>query len=70
MDAIDTLLDELSERIGKRRDDNLNDWIVHDKTPADFSRGVDRGFYVALLEIADMRRERDQKLGKDLDSRL
>ncbi len=79
------LLDALTERVGKMRDQVIADLKVlpcqsygsinHNNLPQyygslnhNYLLGYDRGLYLALLAIADMKREQDKNLDSDLDS--
>ncbi len=67
------LLDALTERIGKMRDQVIGDLKVlpyqsHGSHNHNYLLGYDRGLYLALLAIADMKREQDKNLDSDLDS--
>ncbi len=61
------ILNELAERIGKRRAEyaqlHSNPGFTHL-----WLNGADRGFFATLLEIADMKREQDAKRDSRLDS--
>ncbi len=67
------LLDALTERIGKKRADVVRDLKSlpshsHGSHNHNYLLGYDRGLYIALITIADMKHEQDKKLDSDLDT--